>query len=103
MSERAGLSDYILLSVEVVSSQGRSGSNFLHHLCYKPSGWLRAAALRGWVREDRRRAAGAAPVCCGATPVDEFLHQQPCKWSHDRLVKGWLGAQVCEQQLCMEC
>ena len=33
MSERAGLSDYILLSVEVVSSQGRSGSNFLVHWC----------------------------------------------------------------------
>ena len=43
MSERAGLSDYILLSVEVVSSQGRSGSNFLVHLCYKPSGWLMGA------------------------------------------------------------
>ena len=26
-----------------------------------------------WVRADRRRAAGAAPVCCGATPVDEAV------------------------------
>ena len=43
MSERAGLSDYILLSVKVVSSQGRSGSNFLVNLCYKPSGWLMGA------------------------------------------------------------
>ena len=43
MSERARPSDYILLSVEVVSSQGRSGSNFLVHLCYKPSGWLMGA------------------------------------------------------------
>ena len=66
MSERARLSDYILLSTEVVSSQGRSGLNFLVHLCYKPSGGL-------WVRADQRRAAGAAPVCCGATPVDEAV------------------------------
>ena len=26
-----------------------------------------------WVQADRRRAAGAAPVCCGATPVDEAV------------------------------
>ena len=26
-----------------------------------------------WVRADRRRAAGAAPFCCGATPVDEAV------------------------------
>ena len=26
-----------------------------------------------WVRADWRRAAGAAPVCCGATPVDEAV------------------------------
>ena len=25
------------------------------------------------MRADRRRAAGAAPVCCGATPVDEAV------------------------------
>ena len=43
MSERAGLIYYILLSVEVVWSQGRSGSNFLVHFCYKPSGWLMGA------------------------------------------------------------
>ena len=26
-----------------------------------------------WVRADWRRAEGAAPVCCGATPVDEAV------------------------------
>ena len=48
MSKRAGLSDYRILSVEVVWSQGRSGSNFLVHLCYKPSGWLMGAGRSPW-------------------------------------------------------
>ena len=52
-------------------SEGRSGSDIIHGAMVGP-GHISVISLVGglWVRTDRRRAAGAALVCCGATPVD---------------------------------
>ena len=55
----------------MVWSEGRSGSDIIHRAMVGP-GHISVISLVGglWVRTDRCRAAGAAPVCCGATPVD---------------------------------